>query len=185
LKTINGTHMLSSVTSQNSTNMNAVFKIWHAYCFVELGFEFNMLYCLHNTSRPFFSGYFGDGGLTNYLPVWASNYDPPVLSLPVARIAGMKHWCPASMHTFKYRKPFVCLCIYLVWQHWGFTSTPQANYPLSQFFSFFYVVGINKVYFIFYKLFIRILIIWGGSMMTMPNRLVLYIGYIVPIFSSP
>jgi hypothetical protein len=55
---------------------------------------------------------------------------------------------------------FVCLCVYLVWQHWGFTSTPQANYLLSQFFSFFYVGDINKLYFIFYKLFIRVFIIW-------------------------
>jgi hypothetical protein len=102
LKTINGTYMLSSITSQNFTNMNAIFKIGHAYFFVELGFEFNMLCCLIHTSRPFFSGYFGDGGLTKYSPVLASNYDPPFLSLPVARITGMSHWCPASMRTFKY-----------------------------------------------------------------------------------
>jgi hypothetical protein len=69
---------------------------------MELGFEFNMLYCLNHTSRPFFSRYFGDGGHTKYSPVLASNFDPPVLSLPVARITGMSHWCPASMHIFKY-----------------------------------------------------------------------------------
>jgi hypothetical protein len=61
--------------------------------------------------------------------------------------AGLKLWpsCsqPPSSQDHRHEpllpnKPFVCLlCIYLVWQHWGFTSTPQANYPLSQFFSFF------------------------------------------------
>jgi hypothetical protein len=30
----------------------------------------------------FHSGYFGDGGLMNYLPGLASNHDPPNLSLP-------------------------------------------------------------------------------------------------------
>jgi hypothetical protein len=28
------------------------------------------LYHLSHTSSPFFSGYFGDGGLMNYLPGW-------------------------------------------------------------------------------------------------------------------
>jgi hypothetical protein len=84
--------------------------------------------------------------------------------------AGIKLWPslsqPPSSQDHRHEplvpsKPlFVWLCIYLVWQHWGFTSTPQANYPLSQFFSFFYVGDINKLYFIFYKLFIRVFIIW-------------------------
>jgi hypothetical protein len=29
---------------------------------------------------PFWSGYFGDGGLSNYLPSLASNHNPPNLS---------------------------------------------------------------------------------------------------------
>jgi hypothetical protein len=35
------------------------------------------LYHLSHTSSPFCSGYFEDGGLTNYLPRLASNHDPP------------------------------------------------------------------------------------------------------------
>jgi hypothetical protein len=154
LKTINGAHMLSSVTSQNFTNMNVILKIWHAYFFMEVGFEFNMLYGLNHTSRPFFSGYFGDGVSQSIRLCWHQTITLLFSASPVARITCLSHWCPASPW-------FVCLCIYLVWQHWGFTSTPQANYPLSQFFSFFYVGGVNKLYFIFYKLFIRIFIIWG------------------------
>jgi hypothetical protein len=33
-------------------------------------------------SSPFCSGYFGDRGLTNFLPRLALNHDPPNLSLP-------------------------------------------------------------------------------------------------------
>jgi hypothetical protein len=39
------------------------------------------LYCLNHTSSPFCSGYFGDGGLENYMPRLVSNCDPPHLSL--------------------------------------------------------------------------------------------------------
>jgi hypothetical protein len=35
---------------------------------------------LSHTCSLFFSGYFGDGGLTNYLPRLSSNCDPPDLS---------------------------------------------------------------------------------------------------------
>jgi hypothetical protein len=45
-----------------------------------LGFELKslalakqVLYCLRHTSSPFCSGYFGDGGLVNYLPMLALN----------------------------------------------------------------------------------------------------------------
>jgi hypothetical protein len=37
---------------------------------------------LSQTSSSFYSGYFGDEGLKNYLPGLASNFDPPDLSLP-------------------------------------------------------------------------------------------------------
>jgi hypothetical protein len=40
------------------------------------------LYHFNHTSSPFCSGYFGDGGLVNYLPRLASNYCPPNPSLP-------------------------------------------------------------------------------------------------------
>jgi hypothetical protein len=40
------------------------------------------VYCLSHTSSPFCSGYFGDGGLLNYLSGLALNHDPPDLSLP-------------------------------------------------------------------------------------------------------
>jgi hypothetical protein len=51
---------------------------------MEWGFELltkQVLYDLSNTCNPFFSGYFGDGGLMNYLPKLALNHDPPKLSL--------------------------------------------------------------------------------------------------------
>jgi FtsH-binding integral membrane protein len=35
--------------------------------------------------------------------VLSLNYDPPLLSLPVARITGIGHWVQASMCTFKYK----------------------------------------------------------------------------------
>jgi hypothetical protein len=37
---------------------------------------------LSHTSSPFCSGYFGDGGLMNYLPGLTLNHDFPDLSLP-------------------------------------------------------------------------------------------------------
>jgi hypothetical protein len=40
------------------------------------------LCCLSHTCSPFCSGYFGDGGLMNYLPGLASNHHSPNLSLP-------------------------------------------------------------------------------------------------------
>jgi hypothetical protein len=53
------------------------------------GFEFRVSHlqsrcsnCLNHTSSPFCSGYFGDGGLKNYLPRLASNHNLPDLSLP-------------------------------------------------------------------------------------------------------
>jgi hypothetical protein len=52
--------------------------------FVGLGFKLKNWHVgnRHSTSSPFCSGYFGDGGLTNYLPWLASNYEPPNFSLP-------------------------------------------------------------------------------------------------------
>jgi hypothetical protein len=44
-------------------------------------FAKQVLYCWNHTSSPFCSGYFGDGGLLNYLPGLASNHDPPELNL--------------------------------------------------------------------------------------------------------
>jgi hypothetical protein len=41
-----------------------------------------VLYRLSHTSSPFCSGYFGDGGLSNYLPRVASNHNSPDLGLP-------------------------------------------------------------------------------------------------------
>jgi hypothetical protein len=44
-----------------------------------------VLYFLNYTSSPFYSGYFRDGGLMNYLPGLALNLDPPDLSLPSSK----------------------------------------------------------------------------------------------------
>jgi hypothetical protein len=41
-----------------------------------------LLYLLSYTSSPFCSGYFGDGGLVNYLPMLTLNPDSPNLTLP-------------------------------------------------------------------------------------------------------
>jgi hypothetical protein len=41
-----------------------------------------VFYSLSHTSSPFYCGYFGDGSLSNYLPMLALNHDPPDLSLP-------------------------------------------------------------------------------------------------------
>jgi hypothetical protein len=47
----------------------------------ELRLAKQVLYHLSHTSCPFCSGYFGDGGLENYLPGLALNHDPPNLNL--------------------------------------------------------------------------------------------------------
>jgi hypothetical protein len=39
-------------------------------------FAKQVLYRLSQASSPFYSGYFGDGGLENYLPGLASNLGP-------------------------------------------------------------------------------------------------------------
>jgi hypothetical protein len=41
-----------------------------------------VIYHLRHTSSLFFSGYFADGGLKNYLPCLASNHNPFYFSLP-------------------------------------------------------------------------------------------------------
>jgi hypothetical protein len=41
-----------------------------------------MLYNFSQTSSTFHFGYFGNGGLMNYLLGMALNHDPPNLSLP-------------------------------------------------------------------------------------------------------
>jgi hypothetical protein len=58
-----------------------------------------VLYRLSHTSSPFCSGYFGDGGLMNYLPRLASTYHPPDLLISasqVAKITDVSHQCLAS-----------------------------------------------------------------------------------------
>jgi hypothetical protein len=52
------------------------------------------LQCLCHTSSPFCSGYFGDGGLTDYLPKLALKSNPSILASQVTRITGMNHQCP-------------------------------------------------------------------------------------------
>jgi hypothetical protein len=48
-----------------------------------------------HSTRPYGSGYFGDGDLTNYLPRLASNWILLISSSQVARIIGMSHQCLA------------------------------------------------------------------------------------------
>jgi hypothetical protein len=54
-----------------------------------------VLYYLSHTSSPFYSGYFGDGSLTNYLPRLASNLDPMISASQLAKFIGVSHWCLA------------------------------------------------------------------------------------------
>jgi hypothetical protein len=55
--------------------------VWtHSFTFAK-----QVLYCLSHTSSPFYSVYFGDGGLTNYLPELALILDPSDLSLPSSK----------------------------------------------------------------------------------------------------
>jgi hypothetical protein len=62
----------------------------HTHIFVGLEFELKgfalakqvFYYYLSHTFSPLCSGYFGDGGLTNNLPVLASNCNSPDLNLP-------------------------------------------------------------------------------------------------------
>jgi hypothetical protein len=67
------------------TELSLNLTIFYLFIFL-VGLEFELrssrlqcrrLYHLSHTSSPFCSGYFGDGGLSNYLPVLASNLDPP------------------------------------------------------------------------------------------------------------
>jgi hypothetical protein len=55
------------------------------------------LYCLSHTPTSFCSGYFGDGGLSKYLPglEWWSS--------PVARFTGVSHQCPVWFYQ--------CICV--------------------------------------------------------------------------
>jgi hypothetical protein len=51
---------------------------------------------LSHITSPFCSGYFGDGGLMNYLHVLVLNDYHPDLGLPSSRITGVSHWCLAE-----------------------------------------------------------------------------------------
>jgi hypothetical protein len=53
---------------------------------------------LRHTFSPFCSGYFGDGGLLNYLLRLASKGDPPISASQVATIKSMSHTPPASLN---------------------------------------------------------------------------------------
>jgi hypothetical protein len=70
------------------------------------------LYCLSYTSRPFCSDYFGDGGLTNYLPGLAENHDPPNLASQVARITGMSHQCIDRIFLWLSSMSFIFILIF-------------------------------------------------------------------------
>jgi hypothetical protein len=50
-----------------------------------------VLYHLNHTFSSFCSGYFGDGGLANYLPGVALNCDLLISAFQVARITGVSH----------------------------------------------------------------------------------------------
>jgi hypothetical protein len=49
----------------------------------------------------FCSGYFGDGGLKNYLLDWPKTAIFPISASQVARIIGMSHWCWSFTSSYK------------------------------------------------------------------------------------
>jgi hypothetical protein len=51
---------------------------------------------VNHSSSPFYSVYFGDEDLGNYLPGLASNCNPPNLSL-LSRFIVVRHLCPAAI----------------------------------------------------------------------------------------
>jgi hypothetical protein len=85
--------------SSNSPKRKETAYMFYLFILVGLGFELRASHhCLNHTSSPFCSGYFGDGGLVNYLPGLTSNHDPPlppISASQVARIIGVSYWCLA------------------------------------------------------------------------------------------
>jgi hypothetical protein len=88
-----------------------------------MGFELRASYLqsmISHTSSPFCSGYFGDGGLWNYLPGLASNHDPPDLTSQVCRIIGVSHWHLALINL---KKAYGIIILFLEGKCWG--SNPE------------------------------------------------------------
>jgi hypothetical protein len=54
-------------------------------------FAKKVLSCLSHTPSPFCFGYFGDGGLENYLFGLATNLNPPISASQVAHITSVNH----------------------------------------------------------------------------------------------
>jgi hypothetical protein len=64
------------------------------FVLVGLGFELKASHLQSHTSSPFFSGYFGDVGVSpSICPGWPHTIILPVSTLKVARITGVDYWC--------------------------------------------------------------------------------------------
>jgi hypothetical protein len=78
--------VVSSNGQKGPENSLEPFFYFYFYFLVGLGFELGFakpaFYLLSHTSSLFCYSYFGDGGLTKYLPRMTSNHDPPDLSHP-------------------------------------------------------------------------------------------------------
>jgi hypothetical protein len=96
---------------------------------------------LNHTSNPFFSSYFGDGALMNYLPGLASNLDPLNLSLAIkARITGMHYWSLAqepylnhplsSFHALHRTQWSQYLLHWVCWNSYSSIFPPNSALPL-------------------------------------------------------
>jgi hypothetical protein len=85
-----------------------------------------------HTSSSFCSGYFGDGGLVNYLPWLVLNLDLLISASWVARVAGLSHWCSVpffSCNSFTsfvkiFDKPLSTFYLFnfIFWKYWSLNS---------------------------------------------------------------
>jgi hypothetical protein len=85
------------------------FILFSFFPFLSPGFECRALYLLSHTSSPLCSGYFGDGGLSNYFPRLNLNLNPPALSIP-SRL-GLQVWVTNTWFTLLFSFFFLCVLI--------------------------------------------------------------------------
>jgi hypothetical protein len=92
-----------------------------------------VLCCLSHAYSSFCSGYFGGGGLVNYLPGLPSNHNPPDLSLPSIwdyRYSHQHHQHPANTRLSCFISSFFVFVGIRVWTQ-DFVLVRQGFYHLS------------------------------------------------------
>jgi hypothetical protein len=78
-------------------------SIFSSFFISGTGFSNQALYYLSHTSSPFCSGYFGDGGLANYLG-WPRTLILLILASQIARIIHVSHLHPANTQFLSLKK---------------------------------------------------------------------------------